>query len=222
MRNLVAAVVLVSAVALPAGLSGQAPVRRLDLTFDANGHVTLAAQNVTVREILSEWERKGGSHMVNLEKLTGGPLAIPVQFENQPELEVLQSLLASAAGVIAGPKTVDAPGPSRLGTIVIVPTSSPATAAYIPPASSAVAPPPSTPGSPADELPPVRPVPNPQDPATTQPATTSPPTQPGVFRPVPIVPIIAAPPAGGRGGGGGGGGTTTGRGGGGGGGGLIP
>jgi hypothetical protein len=145
---------------------------------------------------------------------------MPIRFDNQPELEVLQSLLASAAGVIVGPKLLDAPGRSRLGTVVILASSSP-TASNSFSTSQAprgVAPPPVTPGSPDDELPPVRPPAAGETPAETT-GPTAPANRPGVFQPVQIVPIT---PAGTGRGGGGGAPPTTGRGGGGGGGGFLP
>lgn len=219
MRTKLAALVVVTCVTgLPVGAdqSPQAP-RQLEVAFDAQGRVTVAAQGVTVREILAEWSRKGGSQILNLEKLAGPVLAFPVRFENQPEIEVLQSLLASAAGLIVGPREVGTPGPSRLGTIVILASSTPTAAYAPPPAPRQVAPPPVTPGSPDDELPPVRPpniVGQPGAPAATQPPPPQQPAnRPGVFTPVTIVPITAVPP--GRGGGTPP--TTTGRGGGGGG-----
>src|SRR5262249_54933162 len=87
------------------------PVRRLDLTFDGNGNVTLFAQNVTLREILAEWSRKGGSQVVGAEGLAGGPMTR--QFENRSEIEVLSSLLRSAAGVGLLPRAIGSNGPSR-------------------------------------------------------------------------------------------------------------
>jgi hypothetical protein len=234
MRKFLAALLFitgVAAVALPSGQTPQPRTRQLELSFDNEGRVTLAAQGVTVREILAEWQRKGGSQFVNLERLTGPAIAVPIRFDNQPELEVLKSLLASAAGVIAAPRAVDAPGASRLGTVMILasstPTSSTSTSFGPSPSSNTrqIAPPPVTPGSPTDELPPVRPPAAGQDPASTPgaPGANAPaPPRPGGFQPVNIVPIT---PVGGSGtttGRGGGGGTTppgTGRGGGGGGGG---
>jgi hypothetical protein len=217
MRKWLAAVVLFAGVTAPAAQAGQAPqVRHLELSFDEQGRVTLAAQGVTVRDILTEWARQGGSRFVNIEKLSGPALSMPVRFENQPELEVLQSLLATAAGIIVAPKLLDAPGRSRMGTVVILASSSPSAApGYAP--QRQVAPPPVTPGSPTDELPPVRPPALGQDPAATPGAPAAPsaqPNRPGVFQPVQIVPIAPA----GRGGGGATPPTTTGRGGGGGGG----
>ena len=55
----------------PVSVAAQAQgPRKLDVSFD-KGLVTIEAQNVTVREILLEWGRKGGSRIVNAEKLAG-------------------------------------------------------------------------------------------------------------------------------------------------------
>ena len=88
------------------------PVRKLELSFDGKGNVTLVAQAVTVREILAEWTRKGGSQVVGAEGLSGGP--ITRQFENRPEIEVLSSLLRSALASGCCPAPVGSTGPSRL------------------------------------------------------------------------------------------------------------
>jgi hypothetical protein len=157
--------------------------RELQLAFDAMGHVTLVARNVTVREILAEWSRQGGSHFVNLERLAGAPLAVPVRFENRPEVEVIESLLRTAAGIIVSPRTVDNPGVSRVAAVYIVPTSNPtSTPASSFPGTSAAAPVavPIAAGAPDDELPPVTPPIAPVMPAEQE-APAPPPQQPSPF-----------------------------------------
>jgi hypothetical protein len=190
-------------VAMAAGpLAGQAPTaRRLDIAFDQQGRVTLVAANVTVREVLAEWARVGGSRIVNADKLPGAPIPM-LQFENRPEMEVIDSLLRSAAGYILSPRTVRTSGPSLYEMVMVLPTSSPVASGALP----AVPGPFRTPGSPADEIPPVTPVtgvPAPATPPAQAPANTPaarPPAQPGVY--VPIVPVTPVP-VGGRGRGGG-------------------
>src|SRR5262245_5259092 len=70
------------------------PPRKLQLSFDGKGNVTLIAQSVTLQEVLAEWTRLGNCYFPNADKLSREPL-LPVQFENVPELRVLDSLLRS-------------------------------------------------------------------------------------------------------------------------------
>lgn len=185
------------------------PIRKLELTFDGNGNVTLVAQSVTVREILAEWTRKGGSQVVGAEGLGGGP--ITRQFENRPEVEVLSSLLRSAAGVGLLPRAIGSNGPSRLN-VQIKATSNPTTG-YMP-TSSVTEAPVTTPGFPGDEIPPVSPN-GANQPAQINSNANNPPQNrpmPGfpsspVVPVVPVVPVTTVPsapivPGTGRGGGG--------------------
>jgi len=168
--------------------------RRLDISFDMQGRVTLVAQNVTIGEILAEWQRVGQSQIVNAERL-GGPPVPMLHFENRPETEVMDSLLRSAAGYILAPRTARTAGPSMFETVMILPTSTPT-------ASSAYSPPPAQPlrtqGSPDDEIPPVTPAPAPANPAN-EPATPPNPTATRPSNVVPIVPIVPVTPVTGRG-----------------------
>jgi hypothetical protein len=158
MRTLICSLTLVAAVALCASpvLAQEPPARTLQLSFDADGRVNLAARDVTVREILAEWARQCGCYVLNAERLPGGPLATPIQFEHASQQAVLESLLRSAAGYALTPKRAGSRGVSNFETIYIVAVSSPVSAAYTPPP---VAPAPMmampTPGSPDDEIPPV-------------------------------------------------------------------
>lgn len=223
--NRVVGILLVAGLAGLAPLAAQSPQgRNLQVTFDMQGNVTLIAQNVTVREILAEWSRQGGSQFVNAERLMGGPVTL--QFQNRPEAEVVASLLRQAAGYILGPRTAGHPGASRFEVVYIVPTSNPTTSAYAPPMNnSPVQAPLRTAGSPDDEIPPVTPPTGPVDPRNpvNPPATAG---DPGANRPgpspgvggvaVPVVPIVPVGTSGAPGRGGGTPPTGTGRGGGGG------
>lgn len=192
-----------------------APVRSLKLAFNADGTVSLAASNVTVREILSEWARQCGCYIVNWDKLTGGPLPVPIQYERESQKKVLESLLRQAAGYVLTPRRTGSTIVSNYETIYILATSAPVGGAYVPPPGPAV---PAmtmpTPGSPEDEIPPAgaQPIspppgmpggpPRPGMP-TAMPAgpgmpagATQPPrpgTTPSVF--VPIVPVGSTPTA---------------------------
>jgi len=139
--------------------------RKLQLSVK-DGLVTLVAQNVTVREILSEWQRRTGCQFVNAERLAGGPVTL--EFPGRPELEVIDSLLRGSAGSVAGsgygyivgPRTEGGQSGSVCGAVYILPTSHPtSTASYMPSGPAPVAAPIMTTGTPDDEIPPVSAIP---------------------------------------------------------------
>jgi hypothetical protein len=115
-----------------------------------------------------------------------------MQFEDQPEAVVLESLLRGAGGYLLGPRAPGAPGASVYGSVAVFPlvrgTPTPSYAAPSPVAAPLV-----TGGSPDDEIPPVIPVAAPQTPAQT-PAT---PGRPG--GPAPAAPTTPTGPGRGRG-----------------------
>lgn len=121
----IAAILLFAAAARPADAG------ELQLTI-ANGRVTLIAQDVPVRQILAEWARIGQTRIVNGEKLTGP--AVTLHIVDKPEREVLETLLRSASGYVASPRTTASSGPSAFEAVMIMPTSRP-------PAVTASAPP---------------------------------------------------------------------------------
>lgn len=197
MRKLIP--VLVFACLVPAVASAQQAGRVLELSFH-DGRVTLVARNVTLVEVLNEWARKGGSKMVNAEKLTTGQ--VTYEFHDADELTVLKSLLRPAAGYIAAPRRAGGPvGPSSLEQVVILATSRPtASASVTAMPTQPIANPVPTDGSPDDAIPPVRPeppppqaAPRPQGPAGPQAPSDRPSvggatsTTPGVI-PAPVKP----------------------------------
>lgn len=212
------------------GLTAQTQGRKLDVSFN-NGNVTIVAENVTLREIMAEWGRKGGSRIVNAEKLGGA--AIPyLEFKDEPEVVVLRSLLRDVPGYGAAPRIAPAANASSLEAVFILATRTvPVSGAS---AASPVAQPiqqaiqqPSQPqsvpqpvaGSVDNEIPPVRPVAGEVPPSTPggTPNANNPTLRPGpggtVTSTIPGVVIPGAPtpttppvPPGGRGRGGRGGG----------------
>jgi hypothetical protein len=196
------------------------PVRKLDLKFDSQGRVTLSAHHVTIAEIFAEWSRKGGTRIQGAERLAGGPIVVPLLFENRPELEVVEALTRQAAGVSVAPRRLDAPGASAFETIYILATSAATPASpygSAPTTSSGIQP---IRGAPGDEIPPLV---APGARGTAPPGASAPaprpaaPGNPSIVPVVPVVPVIPAGPPGstttGRGGrrGGGGGGGGGGR-----------
>jgi hypothetical protein len=180
------------------GLLGAAQSERvLQLSFEPDGRVSLRAQHVTTREILAEWARLCGCHLVNADGMRGDPVAIPLLFEHQPQAVVLNSLLRQAAGYVLTPRRLGVAGPSEFETIYIVPTSNPTTGTFVAGPQPMASPVPlSTAGSPDNEIPPV---PEAGQPAANVPAPGARPAGPGapgtglpsLF--VPIVPVQSSP-----------------------------
>ena len=202
MRKISTAAVLTLALTAFAPLAAQMPTeRKLQVTFDQLGNVSIVAQNVTIAEILAEWGRQGGTAMVNANRLTGGP--VTRVYANRPEMEVIESLLRQAGGYIATPRRAGVPGASRFEVVQITPTPAASTATYTSVPSSPVSAPLTTPGSPNDEIPPIVP-PGANNPPAPAPAPSAPPA-PGSYPgtsgvSVPVVPVIPIP-GGGRTGG---------------------
>ncbi len=193
MRIAALAAVLFTVLAGPAG--AQTPGRVLQLSFDADGRVTLRAQHVTPREILAEWARQCGCYLVNAEKLPGDAITIPLLFERQPQALVLGSLLRTAAGYVLTPRREPSGGPSQYETIYILATSNPTSGAY--PASVSTIPVPvpiSTPGSPDNEIPPVAEITTQPPNSPTQAPESKPAGTPTSGMPSSVfVPIVPAP-----------------------------
>lgn len=175
------------------------PARVLKLTFDGQGHATLVARNVTLRDILREWTRLGGSTFVNGDMVSSP--AVSLEFDDVPETTILESLFRSTAGYIATPKLAGGVGASQIGAVYIV-NSSHGVQTHGSPNSAVAAPLTSV----DDEIPPVTPPMAPlQQPAqTTAPAASSaPPSNPGVYVPIVTAPGTAGTTGRGREGGGG-------------------
>ena len=135
--------------------------RKLDVSFN-EGKVSIVAENVTLAEILAEWSRKGGSRFVDAEKLPRTPVML-TEFKDQPEGEVLRTLLREAPGYGAVMRAEAAGGASRVQTVFILAVR--ATQGTTAPVvnqpqtqNSPVAAPRLIQGSPDDEIPPVRPL----------------------------------------------------------------
>ena len=108
---------LVMAVLLFAPTTGAAGELRLSI---ANGRVTLVAQDVTVKQILDEWARVGQTTIVNADKIAGPPVTLELQ--DVPEVRALETLLRSASGYVAKPRTGTV-GTSTYAAILIMPFS---------------------------------------------------------------------------------------------------
>jgi hypothetical protein len=116
----------VTLVGLPAA-SASAGELRLSI---ANGRVTIVAQDVSIRQILDEWARVGQTRIVGAERLSGP--AVTLELHDVPEGRALETLLRSASGYIAKPRTGTV-GASSFDRILIMPASkAPAVSAAAP------------------------------------------------------------------------------------------
>jgi len=111
-------VILSAAVLL--GCAASTSAQSVSLQFN-NGLVTLNAQNAPVRTILSEWSRLGGTRFVNSERVGGAPVSL--ELTAVPERQALEILLRSVAGYVVTQREQGSGGISRLGGVVILPTS---------------------------------------------------------------------------------------------------
>ena len=124
--------------ALMCALATTATAGELRLSI-ANGRVTIVAQDVPVRQILDEWGRVGQTQVVGAERLTGAPVTL--ELHDVPEGRALETLLRSASGYIAKPRSGTA-GTSSYDRILIMPASKPPAMSAAPPAFNASRPPP--------------------------------------------------------------------------------
>jgi hypothetical protein len=100
-----------------------------------NGLVTIVAKDATVRQILAEWARVGKTHIVNAERIPGGPLSL--ELRNVPEAEALDVLLRTLSGYMAAPRIGNvAADASVYDSIVVMPTVAAAAARTAGPAGS--------------------------------------------------------------------------------------
>jgi hypothetical protein len=80
-----------------------------------NGHVSLVAKDVTVRQILTEWARVGHTKIVNVERIPGG--LVSLELRNVPEAQALDILLRSVSGYLAAPRAIEVAELSRFDRI---------------------------------------------------------------------------------------------------------
>jgi hypothetical protein len=164
------------------------------IAFEPGGLVSLSATNVSLRAILDEWKDKGGTKFNGAETLPAAPMT--VQYDHRPEIEVMNSLLRTAAGVVVAPRDqIAATGASDIGIVFILATSTPTSSSYSTPTYTAPPPQYSTTGSPDQEIQPVAPGRGAEPP---QPSAPLPPPRPAGVSPVAVqvVPVSSVPAAG--------------------------
>ena len=202
MRSLlISAAAIVMLVTAVSGQGGAPAAPRVQVTFEADGTVTLSANGATLHEILAEWARVGGTAFVGAERLPAAPLTL--RYDRRPDAEVVASLLRQAAGFVIGPRREGAASiASSIGVVVVVPSSTPSASRYVvqPPSPNEIEAsgegllPVESAGDPSGARP--AGIPAPADPPTIFPDPPVPPAQPSL-------PSVLA--GRGRGGGGGGG-----------------
>lgn len=128
--------VLATVLLAAASLSAQAQTVKVEFLM---GKVNLVAQNATLRAILTEWSRVGGTRLINPERLTGGPVTL--EFTGIPERQALDILLREIGGYMLGPRPALVAGVSAFDRLVVVS----ATAGRPTPPAPAFAPPRPTP-----------------------------------------------------------------------------
>lgn len=114
-RRVLAMATLLLTLAWPA--AAQQPLR-LDIRA---GRVTLHAQNVPLRQVLTEWARIGGTTIVNIERVAMTPVTIDLTAV--PERQALDTLLRNVAGYVLGARPASTPGVSAFDRILILASS---------------------------------------------------------------------------------------------------
>lgn len=126
--------------ALLFAIAGPVSAQAVQLEFH-DGKVNLTTQNASLRTILNEWSRLGGTQVVNADRVTG-PL-VTLQLTDVTETQALDIILRGSAGYIAGQRAAaDIVGTrSTLDRIMVVPTAGTVTAAISRPVVTSPAPP---------------------------------------------------------------------------------
>ena len=88
-----------------------------------DGRVMLFAQNVTLGQILDEWERVGRTRIFNREMLPAAQVTLSLV--NEPESQALAVLLRALGGYLAVRRTTPVPGSSIFDRIIILSGAAP-------------------------------------------------------------------------------------------------
>lgn len=114
MKRLLLAFIALLSVTVPAHAAG------LQLSIQ-DGRVTLDAQDVTIRQILTEWARVGKTRIVNIERLSGA--TVTMRLDGVPERQALDIVLRAVPGYVAAPREIILGNASMYHTILIMPTT---------------------------------------------------------------------------------------------------
>jgi hypothetical protein len=111
----------IACAAILLGCAAAASAQAVSLKFE-DGRVSLNAQDASIRTILAEWARVGGTKIVNHDRIGGGPVTL--ELTDVPERQALDVLLRTTAGYVVTARDGSSTGASRLGGVVILATSS--------------------------------------------------------------------------------------------------
>ena len=129
--------------------------RAASLTLSVrDGLVSLDAQDVTLRQILTEWARVGRTRIINVERVAGGPITL--KLNAVPEKQALDIILRTIPGYMAVPRATQVADASQYDSILIMATTT-AVAAPRPQQPGPVFP--GGPGGSVTQLRPAQPVP---------------------------------------------------------------
>lgn len=123
------------------GVSLATPAQAADVHITiADGKVSVSATDATIGQILSEWARVGQTRIVNAERLPSAPMSL--QLDNVSEAQALDTVLRSASGYLAAPRSVAIANASAYDRIFVLANSAgtparPTTIASPPPAAFA-------------------------------------------------------------------------------------
>lgn len=126
MKHPLLALIVVACAANPLAAAG------LQLSIQ-DGRVSLDAQDVTVRQILTEWARIGKTRIVNAERISGGPVTL--KLDRIPEKQALEIVLRTVPGYMAVPRVTMVADASVYERILIMPTTTAVAAARPTPAA---------------------------------------------------------------------------------------
>lgn len=86
-----------------------------------DGLVSIDARDVTLRQILTEWARIGKTQILNVERITTGPMTL--KLEGVPEKQALDIILRAIPGYMALPRAAQVADASLYERILIMPTT---------------------------------------------------------------------------------------------------
>jgi hypothetical protein len=119
--------------------AGTASAQQVSLTLH-DGRVTLNAQNASVRQILTEWERQGHVRIVGADRLAASqPLTITLT--DMPERQALDIVLRGVPGYMAVARSEPVAGASRFDRLVLLARASTPVSAQPQPAAAVNQPP---------------------------------------------------------------------------------
>jgi len=108
----------VCGLALVLALPGTARAGEVRLAI-RDGRVTLSTRDASLREILMEWERVGGTRVFNRDRVPSAVLTL--ELTDVPEPQALATLLRSIAGYVTAVRIDPAGGASRYSRIILMP-----------------------------------------------------------------------------------------------------